>query len=194
MLLPRILLLLVSQLFQSADHAESGVAWLDNVVYIAIRCGIVRVAEQVIVFFLLLFRNSCPLGRILDGPDLLRIKDLHRTFCTHDCYVRRRPRIVYITAQLLATHGYMGSTVRFPQGNGHLRDGCFSVGIQKFCSVGNDSAVLLLGPAKETRNIHKGHKRNIERVAEAHETGGLARSVYIEDSCKNLRLISHDSH
>ena len=54
MLLRTILYALVTQLFEGADDAETGVARLDDVVDIALVGSIVRIAEQVFVLLLLL--------------------------------------------------------------------------------------------------------------------------------------------
>ena len=40
--------------------------------------------------------------------------------------------------------------------------------------MGDDATVFLLRSAKEARNIHEGHERNVERIAETYETCSLA--------------------
>ena len=59
MFLPWVLLLLACELLEGADHAEACVAWLDHIIDVSVACCIVRVAEKVVVFLLLLF---CSLG------------------------------------------------------------------------------------------------------------------------------------
>jgi hypothetical protein len=43
--------------------------------------------------------------------------------------------------------------------------------------VRNDTAVLLGRTRQEARNVHEGHDRNVERVAEADEARSLAAGV-----------------
>ena len=54
MFLPRIFLLLAGELLEGADHAEACVARLDHIIDVSVACGIVRIAEKVVVFLLLL--------------------------------------------------------------------------------------------------------------------------------------------
>ena len=75
MLLGRIGLLLSGELLKGADYAESCVARLDDIIDIAIACSLIRVAEEVIVFSLLLLGDACFLGRVLDGLYVLGVKD-----------------------------------------------------------------------------------------------------------------------
>ena len=53
MLIPRILKFLVCKLLECPDHAETGVARLDDIIDIAIGSCIVRVAEEAVLFLLL---------------------------------------------------------------------------------------------------------------------------------------------
>src|SRR5580704_9004210 len=55
----------------------------------------------------------------------------------------------------------------------------------------DDAAELLAGTGKETGYILEGHQRNVERIAEAHETSALHRRVDIEASGQVRRLIGH---
>ena len=54
MFLPRVFLFFLGELLQSPDDAESCVAGLYDVVDVAITCGVVRIAEEFLVFLLLL--------------------------------------------------------------------------------------------------------------------------------------------
>ena len=58
MLLGWIRHLLACKLLKGPDHAEPGVARLDHVIDVAVACGLVRVAEQVVVLFLLLLCHA----------------------------------------------------------------------------------------------------------------------------------------
>ena len=56
------------KLLKGADDTEAGVARLDDIVDVAVACGIVRIAEQVVVLLLLLLCNLRPFGRVFYGP------------------------------------------------------------------------------------------------------------------------------
>ncbi len=79
MFLRRNLLPFAGQLFQGADHAEPGVARLDDVVDVALLGRLVRVAEEFVVFRLLLRLDLGPLGRVFDGLEVLGVQHVHRT-------------------------------------------------------------------------------------------------------------------
>ena len=128
--LPWILLLLSRKLFKSTDDAESGVARFDNVVDISVACSIVWIAEQVVVLLCL---------NILENLDC--------SLSSHHCNVGRWPCIVDVSAQLLAAHGDVSSSIRFAKGYCHLWYSGFPRSLKKFCPVGDDAAVFLLGSA-----------------------------------------------
>ena len=77
MLLGRILYTLVMQLLESTDHAETGVAWLNDIVDIALVCSIVWVAEEIFVFLLLLCNDLSLSLWCLGCLELLAIKHLY---------------------------------------------------------------------------------------------------------------------
>ena len=58
MLLGRVCLLLAGELLKGADYAEPCVAWLDDIIDVAITCCLVRIAEKIVVLFLLLFCDA----------------------------------------------------------------------------------------------------------------------------------------
>lgn len=51
MFLGRVGEFLCGELLKSADHAETGVARLDDIINVAVACSIVGVAEQFVVLF-----------------------------------------------------------------------------------------------------------------------------------------------
>ena len=69
MLLPRVLLLLACQLLEGSYDTEAGVAWFDHVIDVTIACSVVRVAEEIIVFLLLLLCSLGALICIVNGVD-----------------------------------------------------------------------------------------------------------------------------
>ena len=87
----------------------------------------------------------------------------------------------------------MASAVGFANSDGYLGNGCFAVCKHQFCSVVNDTCVLLSGSAEETRNINEGQNLDIECVAETYETCGFAACVAIKHTCQPARLVSDDT-
>ena len=55
----------------------------------------------------------------------------------------------------------------------------------------DDTAVFLPGARQEARHIDKRQDRNFERIAKAHETGGLAAGVDIQAAGQHHRLVGH---
>ncbi len=60
--------------------------------------------------------------------------------------------------------------------------------------MADDAAELLCGARKEAGNILEGQNRNVERVAEAHETRALHRRVDIQAAGQIGGLIGDDAH
>ncbi|MNV14846.1 hypothetical protein D3C71_1055430 [compost metagenome] len=58
----------------------------------------------------------------------------------------------------------------------------------------DDAAIFLRRSRQETRHIHQRQQRNVEGIAEAHETGGLARGVDIEAAGQHHRLVGDNPH
>src|SRR6266850_346125 len=57
----------------------------------------------------------------------------------------------------------------------------------------DDAAILLRRAGKETRHIDEGQQRDVKRVTETHEAGGLGRGVDIEGSRQVIGLVGDDS-
>lgn len=87
MFLSRIALSLRSELFESPDHAETCIARFDDIIDVTVACGLVRVAEQVVVFLFLFFGNLGLLGRVLDFLDFLGVQYGYCSVGTHHCDV-----------------------------------------------------------------------------------------------------------
>ena len=87
----------------------------------------------------------------------------------------------------------MRAAVALAQGDGNLRNGGFTIGVEKLGPVGDDGTVFLVCAAEEARNVHEGHQRDVEGIAETHEAGCLAGSVDVQAASKYARLVGHDS-
>ena len=75
MLLGRVGELLGRKHLESADYAETSVAGLDDIIDIAVRSSLVRIAEEVVVFFLLGFLEFGSLLGTCAGLEFLGIED-----------------------------------------------------------------------------------------------------------------------
>ena len=53
--------------------------------------------------------------------------------------------------------------------------------------------VFLSGSRQEARYIDQTYNRNIECIAETHETSSLAGSIAVENSCQIFRLVSDNT-
>ena len=83
---------------------------------------------------------------------------------------------------MLAGHHIVGSTVCFASDDGDLRDRGLRVGEKQLGSIFNDTAVLLVTSRKESRNVNKGHDRDIEGIAESHEASGFLGRLDVENT------------
>ena len=174
MLLGGILDTLVMKFFKCTNHAETGVAWLDDIVDVALVGGIVRIAEELLVLGLLLLDNLL-LG--LGGVgclEFLALEYLHSTTGPHHCNLGRGPSVVDITTKLLAAHNDVGTAIALAECDSYLGDSRFAVGIEQLGSMVDDTIVLLSRAGKEAWYIDEGDERNVEGIAKTHETGCLA--------------------
>ena len=95
---------------------------------------------------------------------------------------------------MLRRHHDIGAAVSLAQRNGNLGHRSLAVCEEQFRAVGDDAAVLLRRTRQEARNVHEGHDRNVERVAETDEARGLAAGVDIEHAGHELGLVGDDTH
>ena len=58
----------------------------------------------------------------------------------------------------------------------------------------DDAAILLLRTRQEARHIFKSDQRNVEGIAEAHETRALHAGIDVERPRQVGRLIGHHTH
>ena len=57
----------------------------------------------------------------------------------------------------------------------------------------DDAGIFLTCAAEESRHVHKGQNRNVERIAETYEAGCFARSVAVEHAGNPTRLVGDDA-
>ena len=94
---------------------------------------------------------------------------------------------------MLRSHNAIGAPVSFPRDDGDLGNSGFSKRKEQFCAVLDDAAKLLLGPREKSGDIFKCDQRNVEGVAETHETCAFHGTVDIQNAGKKCRLIADDA-
>ena len=188
MLLGRIPVALARQGRKRRREGAAGVAGLDHGIEVPAGGGGVGI------------RKLLPELRYLLGPERVRIgcrrelalvEHVDGPLGAHHSDLRRGPRVVPISAEVLARHDAVGTAVGLARDEGHLRHGRLGEGEQQLRAVADDAAVLLPGTRQEAWHVLEGEQRNIERVAEPHEPRRLDRRVDVERPGQMLRLIGH---
>ena len=95
---------------------------------------------------------------------------------------------------MFAGHDAIGSAVGLAGDHRKLRHGGFREGVQQFCSVFNDAAVLLLRAGKETGHVLESDQGNIKSVAKTHKSRALERGVDVQHSGKHRGLVGDDPY
>ena len=152
MLLGRVCKLLGSKLLKSTDNTEPCISWLNDIIYITILSCIVRVCKCISVLFLFLCCKSC---RIRCCFKLFSVKNLNSSRCTHNCNLCCWPSVVDISSKVFRAHNAVCSAVCFSKNNCNFWNSSLAVSVKKFCTVKDNSAVLLLCARKEARYIYQ---------------------------------------
>ena len=87
----------------------------------------------------------------------------------------------------------MATTVRLTDSNGNLGHRSLAKGEHQFCSVVDDTCILLTRTAQEARNIHKGQNLDVERVAETHEACSLTARIAVQHTGNPVRLVGDNT-
>ena len=119
--------------------------------------------------------------------------DLHRAFRAHDRDFGGRPGIVHVTAQMLGRHDVIGAAIGLAGDDRDLRHRRLGIGVEQLGAVLDDPAIFLGRAGQEAGDVDQGHDRDIERVAEAHETAGLDRAGNVQAAGQNHGLVGDDT-
>src|ERR1022692_4036439 len=182
---------LVLQHAKRADHARASFARLDHIVDEAALGGDERVGEALAKLFGLLRAHGFAVG---GRRELAAIDDVHRALRSHDGDFGAGPRQVDVRANVLGSHHAISAAVRLARDDGDLRHGGLGVGVEQLGAMADDPAEFLSGAREEAGNVLEGQNRNVERVAEAHETGALDRRIDIQAAGQVGGLIGDDAH
>src|SRR5437660_5252604 len=116
-------------------------------------------------------------GGVLDLP---AEDDVDRTLRAHHRDLRRRPREGHVGPEVLRVHDDVRAAVSLARDHGDPRDRGLGPGIQELGAAADDSPVLLRRAGEEARYVLEADQRDVERVAEPDEPGGLLAGVVVE--------------
>ena len=92
---------------------------------------------------------------------------------------------------MFGTHHIIGTAIGFAGNDCYLRHSRFTISIEQFGPMTDNTFIFLIDARKESRYIHKGQQRYIERITETDETGGFYWSINIQRSCQSCRLVGY---
>src|SRR5699024_8838840 len=76
-------------------------------------------------------------------------------------------------------------------GDGDLRNGCFTVGVEQLCAAAQNTVVLLVQTWQEARDVYQQNQWDIERVTGADETSSLFGRVDVQAAREDGWLVSN---
>ena len=191
MLACRAGLALVFKLCQSAANAEAGVTRFDNIIHVAVFGCLVGIGKEVVVFLFLLCEESLGIFVVFG---LFGAEDGYSAAGAHYGYFGRRPCVVEVGLELLAAHYDVTAAVAFAECYGYFGYRGFAVSEKQLGALVDNGVVLLTCSGKEARHVDEGNDGDVEAVAEAHETGGLARGVAVEHTGVYAGLVGHHAY
>mmetsp|Transcript_13921 Transcript_13921/g.34995 ORF Transcript_13921/g.34995 Transcript_13921/m.34995 type:complete len:369 (+) Transcript_13921:383-1489(+) len=117
------------------------------------------------------------------------IEYVHGALCSHYRNFCSWPCIVAVHSEVLAGHDIVGTPVRFSCDHRNFGHRGFGVRKEKLSSVPYDSSEFLFRPGQKPGNIHKGHQRYIESIAEADKSRGFVAGINVEATCQSQRVV-----
>ena len=158
-------------------------------------CCLIRICEEFAILFLLLSKEGANvLAGFLLGLGFLGAEHGNGTRGSHHGNLAGGPCEVQVGTQLLASHHDVATAIRLAECNRNLGNGGLAVSVEQLGSMQDDGIVLLTRSGQESWNVDKAHNGNVERIAEAHEAGTLARGVGVEHTGIGGGLVGHDAY
>ncbi len=182
---------LVLEHLEGVDQPWPRFVWFDHIVDKPALRRDVRICEFLTI---LGYQLGLAHDRIAGLLNFLTRDDIYGALGAHHRDLGAGPRQVYVAANVLRRHHAVGPAVRFARYHGQFWHCCLAVGVQELGARANYAMVLLVCAWQEAWNIFESDKRNIERVAEAHETGAFLAGINVQHPGKDHRLISDDSN
>src|SRR5215218_572600 len=176
---------------ESFDEIRAGLARVYDVVYVTHLGCDHRVVELLLVARDELFAFGIRVFRLCD---LTPEDDVHRRRGAHDRDLTGRPRDVDVRPDVLGAHDVVGSAVSLSGYDGHLGHRRLGECIEELGPVADDPTPLLVRPRQKAGHVHEREKRDVERVAEPHETRPLDARVYVESTSEHHWLVPDDAH
>ena len=113
---------------------------------------------------------------------------------THHRDLGGGPSQIHIGAQALGTHHAISPAVGLAHGDGDLRDGSLTIGVEQLSPAPQNTVVFLAGAGQETWYVNQHYDGNVERVAGTDEPGCLFRSINIQATSQAGGLVSDKPH
>ncbi len=192
MFLAGIGVFLVFEGAERGDDAGASFGGLDDRVDVAALGGNEGIGKAVAEFgdFFLAKLFALGFGNFVE---LALVDDIYGAFRTHDGDLRGGPGEIGIGSNVFRSHDAISPAVGFAGDDRDFRDSGLGEGEEQFGAVLDDSAEFLLSAGEKTWNIFEGDERNVEGVAETHETRALHRGIDIENAGEEGRLIANDA-
>src|SRR5215210_3063959 len=115
-------------------------------------------------------------------------------FWTKDCNLGARPRVVNVSAQVLASHRNVCAAISLAYDARYFGHSGFTVCKQQLAAVSNDAVVLLICSGKISWSVNKRHYRDVECVKESDESGSLVRRIDVKRACQIHWLVCNDAY
>ena len=180
---------LVWSSLERVDQPRAGLVRHDHVVDVAALGGRVRVREaRLVVVHQLL--AALVRGRRLG--DVAAVDDVDRALRAHHRDLRGRPGEVEVGQHVLRVHDVVGAAVGLARDDRQLRHGRLGERVEQLRAVADDPAPLLARAGQEAGHVGEGDERDVERVAEADEAGGLLRRLDVEHAGELRGLVADD--
>ena len=156
--------------YQGCDDFYACFTRFNDVIQISMTGGGIRIEELVAI----ILNQFGPLfGSIRCTIDLLAIKNIDRTFWTHNCNFGTWPSVIHIATKEFAAHNDICTTIGFSGHDADLGHTGFRKGKQDLGAVADDSAMFLIDTWQESGSIDEGDQRQIETISKTDKAGNF---------------------
>src|SRR5690348_4778976 len=193
MLLARVCIALVFQSPKSGDDPETSFRGLDDGIDVAFLGRDEGIGKALSKFLDLVLPQAFAI-RLGSFIQFSLVDDVHRAFRPHHRNFRRWPGKISVRANMFAGHHAIRPTVSLSGDHRDLGHRGLRECEEKFRTVFDDAAELLLRSWQKSWNIFKSYERDIEGVAETHEARAFERGIDIEYAGEKSRLIGDNAN
>ena len=119
--------------------------------------------------------------------------DVHRSGCAEHCDLAGWPSVVEVGSNGFGSHHDVGTAEGFSQDHGDQRHLRVGVGVDHFRTAADDARMFLFGSRLVSGGVHQGDDRQVERVAQTHESCHFFGGIHVEDARVDVRLVGHNA-